>query len=89
MDVVETAMFDAIRVGAAKRLTPELLADRIRTAGASKRITVRVPLSDIERARTLSAKRGLSYQSFLRQLLHEALDREQIASKRQSRRKAS
>jgi predicted DNA binding CopG/RHH family protein len=39
-------------------------------------ITIRLNAPDIAVARSLSKKRGLPYQTFIRQLLHEALERE-------------
>jgi hypothetical protein len=34
-------------------------------------------LADLERARQLSAKKGLAYQTFIKMLLQEALDKEE------------
>jgi hypothetical protein len=39
-------------------------------------ITIRLNAPDIAVARSLSKKKGLPYQTFIRQLLHEALERE-------------
>jgi predicted DNA binding CopG/RHH family protein len=49
----------------------------VKEARASKNITIRIPLADLERARQLSARKGLAYQTFIKMLLHEALDREE------------
>jgi len=46
-------------------------------AGPAKNITIRVPDEDLARARGLAAKRGLRYQTYLKMLLHEALDTEE------------
>ena len=35
---------------------------------------IRIPQQELTRARTLAAKRGLRYQTYLKMLLHEALD---------------
>lgn len=43
----------------------------------AKNITIRVPAADLERARELAAKRGLRYQTYLKMLLHEALEAEE------------
>jgi predicted DNA binding CopG/RHH family protein len=48
----------------------------VREARLSKNITIRMPLADLERARKLSARKGLGYQTFMKMLLHEALVRE-------------
>lgn len=71
---VEDKLITAMRAGtaltgSAQRLTAE--------ARGSKNITIRMPLADLERARLLSAKKGLAYQTFIKMLLHEALDAEE------------
>lgn len=42
--------------------------------------TIRLDPIDIEMARDQAAKRGLKYQTYLKMLLHEALERESKAS---------
>jgi len=42
--------------------------------------TIRLDPVDIEMARKLAEKRGLKYQTYLKMLLHEALERELKAS---------
>ncbi|MDQ2948834.1 MAG: CopG family antitoxin [Acidobacteriota bacterium] len=71
---------------------PEVLAERFHTAtrqgrvrhlsqtnlpGASETVTIRIPGHELTRARELAAKRGLRYQTYLKMLLHEALDAEE------------
>lgn len=71
---------------------PEFLAERFQTAmqqgrvlrlsqtnlpGASETVTIRIPGNELTRARALAAKRGLRYQTYLKMLLHEALDAEE------------
>jgi predicted DNA binding CopG/RHH family protein len=46
-------------------------------AGASPTITIRLPESDLARARTLAAENGLRYQTYLKMLLHQALNSEE------------
>ena len=46
-------------------------------AGPAKNITIRIPEEDLARARGLAAKRGLRYQTYLKMLLHEALNAEE------------
>ncbi len=48
----------------------------IRERRESKNITIRVALADIERARSLAARKGIGYQTYVKILLKEALDRE-------------
>lgn len=71
---VEDRLVAAMRDGSARRGTAQRLVSEART---SKNITIRVPLADLERARILSAKKGLPYQTFIKMLLHEALDSEE------------
>ena len=42
----------------------------------TKNISLRLPVTDIERARKLAQKRGVGYQTIIKTLLHEALKRE-------------
>ena len=51
-------------------------------AGASPTITIRLPESDIARARTLAAEKGLRYQTYLKMLLHQALNSEERRARR-------
>ncbi|MGD1073673.1 MAG: hypothetical protein ABSB15_26485 [Bryobacteraceae bacterium] len=43
----------------------------------ARNITIRVAEQDLARARDLAARRGLRYQTYLKMLLHEALDNEE------------
>ena len=59
----------------------DLIADLLlkhgrRGAVPTKNVSVRLPVSDIERARKLAEKRGVGYQTVIKTLLHEALKRE-------------
>ena len=73
MDVVEDNLVEAIKTGVARRGGPKRVIQERRE---SKNITIRVPVVDIERARALAEKRGLAYQTYMKMLLKEALDRE-------------
>ena len=59
----------------------DLIADLLlkhgrRGAVPTKSISVRLPVTDIERARKLAGKRGVGYQTLIKTLLHEALRKE-------------
>lgn len=54
-----------------------LARERASQAGASPTITIRLPESDLTRARTLAAEKGLRYQTYVKMLLHQALDSEE------------
>src|SRR5450755_1275110 len=56
--------------------------ERTRQAGASPTITIRLAEEDITRARTLAAEKGLRYQTYLKMLLHQALNSEEHNAKR-------
>jgi len=45
----------------------------------SKKVMLRIPPDDLERARRLAARKGLGYQTYLKMLLREGLDREERA----------
>jgi len=47
--------------------------------GATKPVTIRMPIADIETAREIAGKRGLPYQTYIKGLLHQALERERKA----------
>lgn len=46
-------------------------------AGTTPTVSIRIDPDDLTRARSLAAKRGLRYQTYLKMLLHEALAREE------------
>src|SRR5271169_4503003 len=73
-ELIEGNLLNAMREGKAQRGSAQRL---VREARLSKNITIRIPLADLERARQLSARKGLAYQTFIKMLLHEALDREE------------
>jgi len=73
MDMVEKNLIEAIKTGTAKRGGPKRVIQERR---ASRDITIRVPVADIERAQAQAAKKGLGYQTYMKMLLKEALDRQ-------------
>ena len=59
----------------------DLIADLLlkhgrRGAVPTKNVSIRLPVTDIERARKLAGKRGVGYQTLIKTLLHEALKKE-------------
>ena len=74
--MVETELVKAMRDGTAQRGTAQRL---VREARDLKDITIRIPVADIARARRLSAKKGLGYQTLMKMLLHAALSHEEAA----------
>jgi predicted DNA binding CopG/RHH family protein len=51
--------------------------ERALQAGASPTITIRLAEDDLARARTFAAEKGLRYQTYLKMLLHQALNSEE------------
>lgn len=60
----------AVRAGEDVQAVPAPLA---RATGA-KNITIRLSLDDLSRARQLAQRRGLRYQTYVKMLLHQALE---------------
>ena len=48
-------------------------------AGATPTVSIRIDPDDVARARSLAAQKGLRYQTYLKMLLHQALEREERA----------
>jgi predicted DNA binding CopG/RHH family protein len=47
--------------------------------GATKSVTIRIPIADLETAQEIAEKRGLPYQTYIKGLLHRALELERKA----------
>jgi predicted DNA binding CopG/RHH family protein len=52
----------------------------LKQRGITPPTTIRLAPEDISRARALAERRGLRYQTYLKMLIHEALEREERAS---------
>jgi predicted DNA binding CopG/RHH family protein len=68
---------EASKAGEVKVLTKERLRERLQASANSRNITIRMPEGDIERVRRLAEKKGIGYQTYMKILLREALDREE------------
>jgi predicted DNA binding CopG/RHH family protein len=44
----------------------------------SKSVTIRVPVTDLETAQRLAERKGLPYQTYMKMLLHQALEKERL-----------
>src|SRR5688500_9726518 len=60
-----------------KGTVAKVARDRAREAGAAPTITIRLAEDDLTRARTFAAEKGLRYQTYLKMLLHQALNSEE------------
>ena len=63
-EVATEIMKRAIKSGKARRAVP------------LKTVTIRLPVPDIKAAQDLALQKGLPYQTYMKMLLHEALERE-------------
>jgi CopG antitoxin of type II toxin-antitoxin system len=66
----------AARAGGMKVLDRKALLARLARSKAAKVVSIRLPESDLELARTQAAKKGLPYQTYIKSLLHQALAQE-------------
>ncbi len=60
-----------------KGTVAQVARERASQAGPSPTITIRLAEDDLRRAKTLAAAKGLRYQTFLKMLLHQALNSEE------------
>jgi predicted DNA binding CopG/RHH family protein len=70
-EVITELFLKAKKEGKIKRLPVE--------RSATKSVTIRLPVADIETAQGIAEKRGLPYQTYIKGLLHQALERERKA----------
>jgi predicted DNA binding CopG/RHH family protein len=59
---------------------PDLITAAIRAAygpqrGKTQAVSIRVPVADLVRIKTLAARKGIGYQTMAKVLLHEAVER--------------
>ena len=70
---------EAAGTGDLKVLDRKALMTRVSRSKASKVVSIRLPESDLELARLQASRRGLPYQTYIKSLLHQALERERKA----------
>ena len=60
-----------------KRTDPKLLAQLMEQAKqrATKAVSLRIPVADLERARAIAEKKGVGYQSVMKEAIREGLKR--------------
>jgi predicted DNA binding CopG/RHH family protein len=68
-----------------KGTVARVASERASRAGASPTITIRLAEDDLTRARTFAAEKGLRYQTYLKMLLHQALNSEEKRAVRESK----
>lgn len=60
-----------------KGTVARIARERASQTGASPTITIRLAEDDLARARSLAEEKGLRYQTYLKMLLHQALNSEE------------
>jgi predicted DNA binding CopG/RHH family protein len=65
-----------------KGTVARVAGERAKQAGASPTITIRLAKDDLVRAKTFAAEKGLRYQTYLKMLLHQALNSEEHSARR-------
>jgi predicted DNA binding CopG/RHH family protein len=56
------------------------IVERRRQRGTTPTVSIRIDPADLSRARFQAERRGLRYQTYLKMVLHEALEREERPS---------
>lgn len=84
-NVVEKLFELAEKAGTLKRGVPPALSRHLKKTEPTKLLSIRYPESDIQRAQAVAERKGLSYQSYIKMLLREGLDREEASSGRRAR----
>lgn len=70
-DAITNLFLDAKNSGQLKRLAS--------VRRATKSVTIRLAVDDVDMAQQLANKRGIPYQTLIKMLLHQALERERLA----------
>jgi len=67
-----------LETAAAEGATTNLaqLREKRRAGGITPTVSIRIDRADLSRARALAERRGFRYQTYLKMLLHEALENE-------------
>ena len=72
----EAAWWDAHPEVATKIMERAIRSGKARRAVPLKTVTMRLPLPDLKAAQELASRKSLPYQTYIKMLLHEALERE-------------
>ena len=74
----ETAQWMEAAVTAGEATTLSAVLDRARErSGGASTVTIRIDSPDAERARALAAEKGVACETYLKTLLHDALERDE------------
>ena len=69
-------LVEAAHAGELKVLHRKTLLARLARSKAAKVVSIRLPEADLELARSQAAKKGLPYQTYIKSLLHQALEQQ-------------
>ena len=69
-------LVEAARAGELQALGRKTLMARVARSRAARVVSIRLPESDLELARLQAAKKGLPYQTYIKSLLHQALEQQ-------------
>ena len=72
----EAAWWDSHPEAATEIMKQALKSGKARRAVPLKTVTMRLPVPDIQTAQDLAQQKGLPYQTYIKMLLHEALEKE-------------
>ena len=72
-------LVDAARTGELQVLDRKTLTDRVARSKAARVVSIRLPESDLALARLQAAQKGLPYQTYIKSLLHQALEQQSKA----------
>ena len=75
-EAAEAKWWDSHPKAAAEIMKRALKAGAARRAVPLKTVTMRLPVLDIKTAKDLALQKGLPYQTYIKMLLHEALEKE-------------
>ena len=67
-------LVEAARAGELKVLDRKARTARVARSKAARVVSIRLPESDLELARLQASKKGLPYQTYIKSLLHQALE---------------
>ena len=76
----EAAWWDRHPEVATEILKRALKSGKARRAVPLKTVTMRLPVPDIQTAQDLAGRKGLPYQTYIKMLLHEVLEKERLSA---------
>ena len=72
----EAAWWDSHPEAAAEIMKRALKSGTARRKVPLKTVTMRLPMADLEAAQDVASRKGLPYQTYIKMVLHEALQKE-------------